>query len=151
MITPEAPFLFVIDTADYAGNFEREMCAYLTGFVGDCEVGTDMAEVYDKEVNTEPFTNPFEDIIVSEPDEHGCYRPVTIYPAPNGDMNSVAILFEFRPCAEQIALMKERAYRFAALPENDYGQRPLKNRVSRILGFRLIEQTITRTLKEEIV
>lgn len=151
MHTPEAQFLFVIDTADYAGNFERDMCAYLTGCIGDCGVGEDMAQLYDKEVGVDSFTNPFEDIILSEPDEQGVCRPVTIYPGKNGDMNSVAILFEYRPSGEQIALMKERSYRFAALPEEDYGQRPLKPRVSHILGFRLIEQTITRTLKEEIL
>ncbi|MFA6159397.1 MAG: hypothetical protein WC763_07265 [Candidatus Paceibacterota bacterium] len=151
MITPEAQFLFVIDTADYAGNFERELCAYITGTIGDCGVGEDMAQIYDKEVGVDSFTNPFEDIILSEPDEQGVCRPVTIYPAPNGDMNSVAILFEYRPSGEQIALMKERTYRFAALPEHDYGQRPLSPRISRILGFRLIEQTIKRDLREELV
>ncbi len=32
------PYLFVIDTDTYAGNFEREMCAYVTGQIGECEV-----------------------------------------------------------------------------------------------------------------
>ena len=28
-------YLFVIDTDSYAGNFEREMCAYLTNQIGE--------------------------------------------------------------------------------------------------------------------
>jgi hypothetical protein len=34
-------YVFIIDTEQYAGNFEREMCAYCTGILGDCEVGED--------------------------------------------------------------------------------------------------------------
>ncbi|KKK83825.1 hypothetical protein LCGC14_2789530, partial [marine sediment metagenome] len=32
-------WIFIIDTDSYAGNFEREMCAYITGRVGECGVG----------------------------------------------------------------------------------------------------------------
>ena len=35
---------FVIDTKQYAGNFEREMCAHITGHIGECEVGRDMVQ-----------------------------------------------------------------------------------------------------------
>ena len=28
----ESPWLFVIDVEDYVGNFERDLCAYITGF-----------------------------------------------------------------------------------------------------------------------
>lgn len=49
-------FLFVIDTDAYAGNFEREMCAYMTGHVGDCAVGDDKAKMYHEE-ETEEFDN----------------------------------------------------------------------------------------------
>ena len=72
-----APWLFVIDTEDYAGNFERELCAYITGRVGECGVGDDMAK---------HFTDAIKDIsfehVVDEADEHGCYRPATAYPTP---------------------------------------------------------------------
>ena len=37
-------YLFVIDTDSYSGNFEREMCAYCTGQIGDCEVGIEHAD-----------------------------------------------------------------------------------------------------------
>jgi hypothetical protein len=32
-------WLFIVDTDSYAGNFERCMCAYMTGQIGECEVG----------------------------------------------------------------------------------------------------------------
>ncbi len=75
-----APWLFVIDTEDYSGNFERELCAYITGRVGECGVGDDMAEIFKNEVKDmgeEPFSN-----VMEENDEHGCYRPASIYPTP---------------------------------------------------------------------
>lgn len=37
---------FIIDTDSYSGNFEREMCAYITGHIGDCLVGFEEAEDY---------------------------------------------------------------------------------------------------------
>lgn len=227
-----APWIFAIDTEDYAGNFERELCAYLTGRTGDCEVGDDLAKLFSQETGLEPFEN-----VTQEADEHGCYRPVTIYPTPGwfgnglggsfkdgqeekslthykkaaaeiyggyakaprghlevlagndkeakaelkrlgwtvktcekaiaeyekriaeaqaltktpkypGAYNSVAILFDTKPTKSQITLMKERAAKFAELPEDDYGQKPLKRRISKITGFRLIEQKVSRTTSE---
>ena len=41
LVRPE--FLFVIDTEQYAGNFERELCAWCTGQIGMCEVGSEEA------------------------------------------------------------------------------------------------------------
>jgi hypothetical protein len=74
---PNAPWIFVIDTEDYSGNFERELCAYITGRTGECGVGDDMAEFFDSEVG-EPFEN-----VVDEPDEDGgCLRPTAIWPTP---------------------------------------------------------------------
>ncbi len=216
-----APYLFVIDTADYAGNFERELCAYVTGRIGDCEVGREMAALFEEEIGQEPFKN-----VTCEPDDHGCSRPATIYPTPgwfnhgqgghfrdgdeaaalldyrkavrkfamedcyhvylkdwraNPDSReryqksgwteaklekacrdsekeiekadalkkvrkwpaylSVAISFETEPTASQIALMKERADQFAALPAETYGGPPRGQRISQITSFRLIKQT----------
>ena len=140
--TMSAPYVFVIDTADYAGNFERQICAYATGCVGQCGVGHEMADVFLEETGLEPFEN-----VCEEMDDHGCSRPASIWTSPNGDMNSVAIFFAERPDKAQVAMMMERAHRFAALPQEDYGQRPLGKRVSKILGFRLlrIEKEISIT------
>jgi hypothetical protein len=75
-----ADFLFVIDTNQYAGNFEREMCAFLTGHVGECEVGDEMAERHRKEMGNAGdslFSN-----VVSVSDDRGCSRPATIWRNP---------------------------------------------------------------------
>jgi hypothetical protein len=62
----------IIDTNQYAGNFERQMCAYITGVLGDCGVGHE----HEREVAE------FKYKIAQEPDEHGTHRPVVIYPTP---------------------------------------------------------------------
>jgi hypothetical protein len=59
----------IIDTEQYAGNFERELCAFLTGRVGDCGVGDE----YEDE-------NPLFENVIDVPDEDGCRRPCSIYP-----------------------------------------------------------------------
>ena len=46
-------YLFVIDTDIYAGNFERQMCAYITGQIGECEVGKENAELARQEIPNE--------------------------------------------------------------------------------------------------
>jgi hypothetical protein len=84
-MTPEnagTEWTFVIDTDDYAGKFEREMCAYITGCTGDCGVGSEFAELADKEV-AKDILEKFDDYIANVPDEHGCNRPVTIWPSTN--------------------------------------------------------------------
>lgn len=62
-------FGIVIDTEQYSGNFERELCAFLTGRIGECEVGQEYAH-----------ENPLFDNVIDKPDEHGCRRPCEIHP-----------------------------------------------------------------------
>ena len=69
-------FAFVIDTNSYAGNFEREMAAYLTGEVGECGVGEEEADSFPKGSKVQ-FSN-----VAFHADENGCRRPVEIYPTP---------------------------------------------------------------------
>lgn len=143
--SPSSPFLFVIDTADYAGNFERELCAFITGRTGECGVGRDMSLRFTEETGQKPFEN-----VIEEADDRGCRRPVTIYasPKPPHEANSVAISFDAKPTKTQIALMKARAATFAAMPDRWSPKTP---RISSITGFRLIKQTITRKLEESAV
>lgn len=133
-----------IDTDQYAGNFERQMCAFITGQVGDCEVGKDLAELALEEFSEDGFDNFIncvvwiEDHIVSESDENGCQRPVSIWPtegrANNGSgghfnvedlpkeecwqnvhwpaYESVAIFFDEVPPKEVINFILQRAIEF---------------------------------------
>jgi hypothetical protein len=74
-------WIFIIDTDQYAGNFEREMCAYITGHIGECGVGEELAGCLKKETGLNPDT--FFSNILQVADEHGCHRPVETQPNPN--------------------------------------------------------------------
>jgi len=73
-------FIFVVDTEQYAGNFEREMTAYCTGIIGECEKGKEHAALFKEECPD--FTKLMYNIVAQVPDEHGCHRPTSIYPTP---------------------------------------------------------------------
>ena len=126
---------FVIDTDQYAGNFEREMCAHLTGCVGECGVGDEFVDEGNKK--------QFIENVIDMPDDHGCYRPVTCYPLPDDSANNaVAIFFDNNnpPTEEQIALMKERAGTFLEAYRTTGSMAEFnKDKVINVTGFRLIE------------
>ena len=76
-----------IDTNEYAGNFEREMCAFVTGQVGECGVGEELVKEAQEELAQDTFNNTgewIEEHIVSEPDDSDCpcCRPCSIWPTP---------------------------------------------------------------------
>lgn len=128
---------FVIDTDSYAGNFEREMCAHITGTIGDCEVGEELVE----DGISKKFPN-----IQNVADDNGCYRPVSCHELPNsGVNNAVAIFFDINkpPSKEQIELMKERSGTFLEAYRNSSEWN--KNATINITGFRLIEYKTTGT------
>ena len=120
---PKTGFAFVIDTDSYAGNFEREMTAHITGVIGECEVGE---EFIDEDF---PFYNSGN--VMQVADDHGCERPTSCWPNKEGSYNSVAIFFESKPTPEDIVFMKTRALSF---DEAWRQASPIK-----ILGYRLIE------------
>jgi len=83
-------YVLVIDTDQYAGNFERELCAYVTGYVGDCGVGAKYVNKFAKDVGIELgnvdaidifYNTNYQqaDIVEYVADEHGCYRPVALW------------------------------------------------------------------------
>ena len=147
-----APWVFIIDTDQYAGNFEREMCAYCTGIVGQCEVGKEMKELFEKDFELDPEKycedNPFIDYVDNwVMDDHGCGRPTSIWRNPTGDeCSSVAIFFQQEPTKEQVEIIKARAYSFAKnRPDaKDYNSRE-SNKPMNILGFRFLKQEVTTT------
>jgi hypothetical protein len=169
-------YIFVIDTEEYAGNFERQLCAYITGCIGDCGVGEEERIQYNNDE-----TMNFDDSIRLEPDEHGCNRPVILVDTPGWFNNglgghfrdgtdeqvvldhhkqvakehglpahgkmakfpaclSVGVLFETKPTAKEIALMKRRAEAYL-----------LKNNIP-LTGFRLLtrETVMTETSKSTV-
>lgn len=126
-------YIFVIKTNSYAGNFERQMCGFLTGEVGECGVGDEEAAIFKTD---HPCNRDFEDIIICFPDEHGCHRPASIW----GDQaNDVAIFLETLPTTTHTRLMRDRAKKFAA-KTNPYDGK--HNHIT-ISGFELRRYTVT--------
>ena len=140
---PDAPWLFIIDTEEYAGNFERNLTAWITGVLGECGVGRD--ERVAAQVALSPKACAwFTDHVVLCPDEHGCHRPTSIWQGPKGYegplYSSVAIFLDRKPPATIIKVMKDRA--------GTFNQRVAKYKLPEsitITGFRLIQREITVT------
>ncbi len=137
-------FGFVVDTNLYAGNFEREMCAYMTGCVGECEVGDKYAALFfeDMKLDAEEQDLSENEVFLCQqiPDDHGCHRPVSIY----GNCNSLVIYFENKPTEEQIKILKERAYKFNDAYKKIYVEWHKED--VKVLGFKLVEYKSTETI-----
>lgn len=147
-----APWIFIIDTDQYAGNFEREMCAYCTGMIGQCEVGDDMAALFEEDLGLEADKvhedNPFMDYVdLWVMDDHGCGRPASIWRDARGaEYNSVAIFFQQEPTEELIKIMKERAQKFTKDRPDSKDYNSLEgNKPFNVLGFRMLKQVVTTT------
>jgi hypothetical protein len=133
-------YIFAIITDSYTGNFERDMCAYVTGQWGDCEVGKMFADPV--------MASLTDDYIEMVPDHAGCFRPVTMMETPgiaDGELHGgVAIFFNRRPHDKLIQRMKERAYEFPVIYQKAYSHR----KPMRILDFKLFKQETKITLIE---
>jgi len=110
-------YLFIINTDKYAGNFEREMCAYSTGQIGDCEVGHRQADDFLDEYG-EDVVNEFGDKIMQVADEHGCYRPCEIYNnniETNNEYHAVCISFNQPPTSHMIHIMRGMSIEYGVM------------------------------------
>lgn len=74
--------LLVFDTDTYAGNFERECCAWVTGQWGECDVGKELAQVALQGMSEALQEWAEEGGVTAESDDHGNFRPATIWPTP---------------------------------------------------------------------
>lgn len=77
---------FIIHTNSYAGNFERDMCAYITGQIGECGRGDKYIDPNIKEI--------YDPYIIQVDDDEGCKRPVTIYTSPYYKNNGLGYHFD---------------------------------------------------------
>ncbi len=125
-------YLFVVDTNKYAGNFERDMCAHMTGVVGESEVGEESADDYRETFGMTSEDFEHNDHILQLPGEHG-YNPVCIFEA---DINSFCIFMDRIPTEGEIERMKRRATDFVNGPGKPYK--------IKILGFRLFSRIVTQ-------
>ena len=121
-------WMIVVDTDQYSGNFERELVAYMTGAVGDCDVGEPQSALAHKQL-PEGFPEPLRF------SDGGCFRPATIWPGPKKvkgpAYTSVMCAFEDRPTAEELATLVSRAREYFSTPlHRRYGSDP----VPKVLG-----------------
>lgn len=162
--------MIVIDTTTYAGNFEREMCAYLTGQVGDCEVGSELIEKAKKEIVNLSW---WEENICPQEDQEGSefFRPCSIFITP-GINNlgktveegkearppayfSVAIFVEDFPPPEVLEEMMQRAKKFCENPSAIYQDISYKKSYFdvpcnlQMTGIRLVEPEVEKVLVEK--
>lgn len=98
-----AKYAILIKTDSYAGNFERELCAHLTGHIGECGVGDNYVD--------ESIAEKFENYVAQEEDE-GCYRPVNLGYDFGYSNDDVIIWFNEKPTEELIDIIKERLETF---------------------------------------
>jgi hypothetical protein len=91
MLTLAEGYVVVIETDQYAGMFERQLCAYVTGVVGECEVGRDMSNLYYRDMDIEDDESSgksadqqsiFYGFIGDKQDDDGTWRPCSIWPNP---------------------------------------------------------------------
>lgn len=75
----EKVYITIIDTENYAGNFDRDMCGYITGQYGECGVGYELAEHFKHEIKHAGW---WDKNTYQNQDENGCERPVAIVPTP---------------------------------------------------------------------
>lgn len=102
-------YSFIVDTDSYAGNFEREMTAYATGTVGECEVGLAESVLFDKDY---PDLDLY-DQMYQRPDEDGTLRPCAIEQSViTNQYDSVAMYFLSNPC-EYLDMLKKRSLEYA--------------------------------------
>lgn len=152
-------YILVIDTNAYSGNFERQMTAFCTGQVGDCEVGYREALRFVAEV-PEDTRVEMARIVDRRPDEHGCKRPTSVWPTPGRVNNgrgmcfdaadyegkaypayeSVAIFFNQIPPTELLDLIVLRAEKFARTYE-DLGTKEISPLA--IKGVRLLAEEVS--------
>lgn len=150
MNTETVLWSFVVDTKDYAGNFERELCAYVCGLAD--EFAHHVEEYFDS-FNKECPDDPFEDLIdfrINDPGDDGIMiAPMDIVETPdsNGVCNSVRIFLTQEPTEEQFNLLVERAQKFCSLPKSK--NKPHKPR-PHLIHCRLVKE-ITTTINVKTV
>lgn len=147
---------FVVDTDQYAGNFERELTAYVIGQADEYanvddyiamfeeECGFDFEDLYDTRVS-----DPGDDGIMRAPndlaptpgwsnDGHGGhYRVDADHPFKHPAYQSVAIFLSREPTSEELAELVKRATSFSQLSRRrEWDDRPT------ILGCRLVKERL---------
>jgi len=162
-------FVFVVDTTEYSGNFEREMTAFCTGAMDEGEYARKDANRFCEEAPSAVREYMRRHTIMSWVEDHGWMTPATIWATPgywnNGHGTefpdsewdgkqrkwpaylSVGMLFDEAPTDEILDFLKGRARKFKK--RNYLGTRePLPVDIT---GFRLLQVKLGSTVEERHV
>lgn len=91
-----APYLLIIDTDQYAGNFERQLTGFCTG-QHDGTHGDREAEDFDDFIEDESLDNGWEHKIITNPDDNGYPRVCSIWPSPGRLNNGTGTCYDAAP------------------------------------------------------
>jgi hypothetical protein len=148
---PADEFIFIVDTSEYAGNFERNLVAFMTGQIGECSVGFECLDYFLDEAD-DAEKEFVERAVVQKPDDHGTFRPASIWVTP-GRMrttadgreypayDSVAVFLSEAPPEEYLNRWHERALRFGKDPQ-EYGCNEYVPSFE-VQGSRLVKQIVS--------
>jgi hypothetical protein len=101
-----------IDTTQYSGNFERQMVAFISGMVGDCDVGAECLEAAEAALPVETAKWLVYNVMFTA-DGHGCHRPAEAVSTPGGSgCQSVQMRFGIEPPQFIQDFLRDRAQRF---------------------------------------
>ena len=81
-----SPFLFIVYSESQKFD-ERDKCAFITGEVGECGVGTEHIQ---KDIDY----SCLQGLIMAVPDEYNVYRPVSSYVTPNLYNNGLGFVYK---------------------------------------------------------
>lgn len=110
----------LVETTKYAGNFEREMCAYATGSVGECCVGEQHIDDWEAAFELRFGDDDGEEVqglMDHVPDDNGYCRPASIWPGIDKDdtsYNTVIMFFHEWPEEKYMDFILERVREYGA-------------------------------------
>ena len=149
-------WIFLIDTDSYAGNFMYDMCAYMTGRVGDNDDISDneMVARYCEDMEIDPKEERNNHIVSMSVD--GECQPAAMRITPGTEeCNSVAIFMNRRPTESEVESMIVRARQYVdkVIPAEEEAKRlefeergwDFSPSTVGILGFRLLLRETTES------
>lgn len=115
-MTARKRWSFIVDTTDYSGNFERELCAFVTGrCTGEIHEG--IAQLFHRECpDVEEYVNDLIGCRFRHPGVYSPHDPV-LSPGETGPCRSVAIFLDREPTEKDVEFLFNRAKRFPGVHE----------------------------------
>lgn len=130
----EIKYRVVITTNTFALNFDKEICAYVTGQIGECKTGVD------RQYKASSYARGlFEKSMERRMCDDNLWRPVAI---SESDSNAFELFFKDKPTEEMMEFIKEGCGDFADEKKQKY---PITTKIE-FKKFVIIKE---RTLYEE--